>query len=71
MVACHTLGPEQVVWLVPVLCRARVERAVEAHVLPTLAQELRSELAVLATADYSGHSLLQMKKQVCGGLGMV
>ncbi len=41
----------------------RVEQAIQQGRLPTLAAELRAELASLSAADYSGHTLLQLKKQ--------
>lgn len=41
----------------------RVERAIADRSLPQLAAELRSELAALSAADYSGHRLLSLKKQ--------
>ncbi len=43
----------------------------EAHTLPALALELRAELGMLAEADYAGHALLQMKKQVRLGPGQL
>lgn len=42
------------------------EAAIKTGSLPRLAGDLRGQLASLARTDYSGHALLQAKKQVRG-----
>ena len=56
-------------WRNPVPCdidadrTRRAEAAITSGGLDRLAADLRSQLAQLARADYTGHALLQAKKQ--------
>lgn len=49
----------------------RAEAAIKAGTLNRLASDLRAQLAQLARTDYTGHALLQAKKQVGSMLSVV